>query len=422
MMESQLVNNAASNNKLFFYALCLSAYENDAKVKSLFHLDYLSHFTDTDGKSCFFGMVKVGGENAAYHAAKRLSKVKTRIENNECVILNDAGLNCLGEATVLNLTSIDGDASSDTNGNAAFRPHVDNVKLWYSVLSSYYTGQTISLLYRKAEETNWQTAETVTFTANHAQTLSSIGMANIDTKGSYEFKIEIANAEGTRYSVIETYMVYGKVWTAKYSNQYASYANAKTTTQNIYSADRLLVAKKDGVGSKLYTDEDCTIEAAQGFYVMNGYWYKYEYDTLDDRVEITTSNAVGNWPSDDPAYVPPVVNIPVSIINNSTAASLTSSSTMQLDSANFTIQADSSATANISGSITFTCNTEEGYTPYTYTQNFDLAPGATSTFDLPNLPFDSRLPDKAKLSYSGTATMNGSSKELSESYALEDYT
>jgi hypothetical protein len=101
MMESQLVNNAASNNKLFFYALCLSAYENDANVKNIFHLDYLSHFTDTDGKSCFFGCVKVGGANAAYHAAKRLSKVKTRIENNECVILNDAGLNTTPHAELV---------------------------------------------------------------------------------------------------------------------------------------------------------------------------------------------------------------------------------------------------------------------------------------------------------------------------------
>ena len=103
MMESQLVNNAASNNKLFFYALCLSAYESDANVKNIFHLDYLSHFTDTDGKSCFFGCVKVGGENAAYHAARRISKVKIRIENNECVILNDAGLNTTPHAELVDV-------------------------------------------------------------------------------------------------------------------------------------------------------------------------------------------------------------------------------------------------------------------------------------------------------------------------------
>lgn len=101
MMESQLINNAASNNKLFFYALCLSAYENDANVKNIFHLDYLSHFTDTDGKNCFFGIVKLGGANAAYHATARISKVKTRIENNECVILNDAGLNTFPHAELV---------------------------------------------------------------------------------------------------------------------------------------------------------------------------------------------------------------------------------------------------------------------------------------------------------------------------------
>src|SRR5574344_1251124 len=101
MMESQLVNNAASNNKLFLYALCLSAYQNDANVKALFHLDYLSHFINSEGKNCFWGMVKVGGANAAYHAASRISKVKTRVENNECNILTDAGLNTFPHAELV---------------------------------------------------------------------------------------------------------------------------------------------------------------------------------------------------------------------------------------------------------------------------------------------------------------------------------
>nr|WP_294897864.1 hypothetical protein [uncultured Pedobacter sp.] len=79
-------------------ALKLSAYGSN--IKTLFYLDAVLVADNGAGSSGFVGMVKIGGANYIRHASARRSKtVLQNASADQFILLNDAGLNTLGDAT-----------------------------------------------------------------------------------------------------------------------------------------------------------------------------------------------------------------------------------------------------------------------------------------------------------------------------------
>jgi hypothetical protein len=81
-MVRELVNGVATDKELYMYALALTAYGSADNAKSLFHLDYITHHVDPDGKVCFVGGVIDGSINSLYHAAARISRRNRLVSDN----------------------------------------------------------------------------------------------------------------------------------------------------------------------------------------------------------------------------------------------------------------------------------------------------------------------------------------------------
>lgn len=274
MMESQFVNNAASNNKLFFYALCLTAYESDANVKALFHLDYLSHCIDVDNKNCFYGMVKVGGANAAYHAAARISKVKTRIENNECVILNDAGLNCLA------------DIVSQVVNTDNFQHSQNRIEVALNIISAYYANSTAWGIRYRLNGGDWinikdysETLEAKSTTSKSPAFVPQLVNGAWPAVGTtMNVQAYVTNSEGTKYYDIATYELTEEVLTV--DAIYYSATDATGVPVTIYmrnsdwdNLDSVLARGDGGVSVVFYNNAlmRTTDLATTGYYDVNKY-------------------------------------------------------------------------------------------------------------------------------------------------------
>lgn len=255
-----------------------------ATMLSRFFLDGLFNVTTEAGIDGIVGYCRIGSSNYNMHHPNRIGNLRL-YDGGDCVLFNDAGLNTKGDATVNTFDNgvTVGSISIKADFRSAFYiPTTTYGFKWRNVTMSPNTVNIANI-----GSLNQNQALSASYPLNTAM--------GIKAGDQIAFIAFVTNVEGTFDSAEFPMTIKAMIISAK-TGAYASTAYSSDATVTIY-----LGVDDPTLGDMFYSDEAATTNLNTSvYYVFNGLWYKYGFDTFLNRYAILDKGTVGAWPSGDP--------------------------------------------------------------------------------------------------------------------------
>ena len=281
------------------------------KIKQIFKLDLLIAIHTPDGAG-FIGAVLEGSTNSLYHKSTRFSGVPIPKGVSggtvQHILLNDAGLNTLGDVDINSVLGSDSQTKDDQPAN--YPPRINNTVVYITFKSAFYVSTSaMALLMKNENDNNYTTVQSFgTLAQRQVLAVKSAVVDAITKSGEHIFKALITNDEGTIETATVAVDIKMGLTTFKYNATIASYALESGVDRARYhnTKEMLDAATYADHATQLFKDETSTPEHTEdGFYVLGDMWYQYGFDTVEGRYCIMKKEKAeaGSFPQGDPGNV-----------------------------------------------------------------------------------------------------------------------